>query len=194
MIDVSFDTDKLLTAWKSGDRAAGALLFDRYYEQLARFFANKVPEAHQEDLLQESFLALVENIECFQERSSFRTYLFGIAHNVLHDHLRKVARRGVREDTSFDLERICVAALGPSPATAANQHEEQRILLEALRHIPVMHQIALELHYWENLTQQEIAEVLGVPLGTAKTRLRDGQRYLRIQLEKRMHDRSTVGG
>lgn len=186
----SLETEALLHAWRNGDQRAGQLLFDRYYEQLARFFSNKVPDAHQEDLLQESFLALVENIDQFAARSSFRSYLFGIAHNVLRDHLRKSARRNIREGTPLDLDTISTAQLGPSPATAANQKEEQRILLEALRHIPVIHQIALELHYWENLTQQEIAEILGVPLGTAKTRLRDGQKYLRAQLTRLAESRS----
>lgn len=173
----------LLAAWRSGDRDAGAALFDRYYDGLSRFFANKVPEAHQEDLLQESFLAVVESVARFEERSSFRTYLFAIAHRILNEHIRKVARRNARESAA-DLETISAADLGPSPATGATQHEQQRLLLEALRHIPLIHQVALELHYWENLTQQEIAEVLGVPLGTAKTRLRDGQRHLRSQLER----------
>lgn len=173
----------LLAAWRGGDRSAGAALFDRYYDGLSRFFANKVPEAHQEDLLQESFLAVVENVARFEERSSFRTYLFAIAHRILNDHIRKLARRNARESTA-DLETISAADLGPSPASGATQHEQQRILLEALRHIPLIHQVALELHYWENLTQQEIAEVLGVPLGTAKTRIRDGQRHLRSQVER----------
>jgi RNA polymerase sigma-70 factor (ECF subfamily) len=183
-IDSSAETTKLLEAWRSGDRSAGAVLFDRYYEGLSRFFANKVPEAHQEDLIQESFLAVVESVDRFEERSSFRTYLFAIAHRVLGDHIRKSARRNAREGGPVDLESISSADLGPSPATGAAQHEEQRLLLEALRHIPLIHQVTLELHYWENLTQQEIAEVLGLPLGTAKTRLRDGQRHLRSQVER----------
>jgi RNA polymerase sigma-70 factor (ECF subfamily) len=75
-------------------------------------------------------------------------------------------------------------SLGLSPVASAMHHQEQRLLLEGLRRIPLTHQTALELHYWEELTAAEIAEVLGIPLGTAKTRLRDGRAHLEDQLRQ----------
>src|SRR5690606_27370383 len=82
---------ELLDAWRRGDGRSGELLFRRYFAQLNRFFRNKT-DTGAEDLIQTTFLACVEGRDRFRESSSFRTYLFGIAHNVLCAHYRRVAR------------------------------------------------------------------------------------------------------
>jgi RNA polymerase sigma-70 factor (ECF subfamily) len=174
----------LLAAWRSGDRRAGAALFHRHYESLSRFFVNKAPEAYQEDLIQQAFMAVVESIAGFEQRSSFRTYLLAIAHHVLCKHVHQQVKARRRDAPDHQFLDTCAAQLGRSPSSEAAHHEEQRILLEALRRIPLTNQVVLELHYWEHLTVREIAEVLEVPLGTAKTWLRAGQQRLRAQVEK----------
>lgn len=182
------DDRELLAAWSRGDRAAGAELFDRHYPSIARFFHNKVGEAAQDDLIQETFLACLASAARFRGQAQVRTFLFGIAHNVLALHLRRARGRlggqGApdRDDDAADVGEEPAISLGLSPVVAAAQREEQRLLLEALRRIPLIHQVAIELHYWEDLSAAEIAEAVGVPLGTAKTRLRDGRAYLEAQL------------
>ena len=57
-------------------------------------------------------------------------------------------------------------------------HEEQRLLLEALRRIPLECQIVLELYYWEDMAAPELAQVLGIPEGTARSRLRRARELL----------------
>jgi RNA polymerase sigma factor (sigma-70 family) len=171
-----------LQAWREGDRAAGAALFERYHGSLARFFHNKVSEAAQEDLIHETFLACLTSAARFRGESRFRTFLFGIAHNVLADHLRRLGRRMARLGSRSDLDIAAAVSLEPSPAAAAAAHEEQRLVLEALRRIPAIHQITLELHYWEGLSAAEVGAVLGLPLGTVKTRLRDGRAHLEARL------------
>ena len=179
------DDDRvLLEAWCRGDRAAGDRLFARHYPCIARFFRNKVNEAAQEDLIHETFLACLRAVAGFRGEARFRTFLFAIAHHVLVDHLRWMGRRMARLGSEIDVDETPAVCFGPSPVAAAVLHQEQRVLLEALRRIPLIHQIALELHYWEDLTAAEIGEVLGVPLGTAKTRLRDGRVYLEQQLRR----------
>jgi RNA polymerase sigma-70 factor (ECF subfamily) len=180
------EDDALLHAWRLGDRRAGNLLFERYYPSVARFFRNKVNEAAQEDLIHDTFLGCLRGVPGFREQASFRTYLFAIARNALADHLRRRGRAAARapQDEDADVDEVPAAAYGPSPIAAAVQHEEQRLLLEALRRIPLIHQIALELHYWEDLTTSEISEVLEIPLGTAKTRLFDGRLHLEEQLRQ----------
>lgn len=56
------------------------------------------------------------------------------------------------------------------------------MIVDALRRIPVELQIALELHYWEGLSASEFADVLDIPLGTVKTRLRRAKQRLRAEL------------
>jgi RNA polymerase sigma-70 factor (ECF subfamily) len=168
-------TDReLFDAWCQGDRAAGAALFDRHYEPLARFFHNKVDEGASADLVQATFLACTEGRERFRGEASFRTYLFSIAHNLLRKHYER--RRG--DPGPIDFDQTCAVDLAPSASTFARARQEQRLLLEALRHIPVDCQEVLELHYWEQMGTVAIADVVGVPEGTVKSRLQRGRRLL----------------
>ena len=85
--------EQLLDAWRGGDRRAGAALFERHYEPVARFFRNKVGDRDGADLIQKTFLALVESKERFRGHSSFRTFLFAVVRNVALRHEEKRARR-----------------------------------------------------------------------------------------------------
>ena len=175
---VSTDLD-LLESWRGGDREAGGKLFSRHFDSICRFFANKV-DRDIDDLVQRTFTACVEGRERFQGKSSFRTYLFGVAHNVLRSYLRKRKREGDR----FEIGVTSVFDMGLSPATLIAQQKEQQLTLQALRRIPLDHQIVLELYYWENLTAGEIGEVLGHPEGTIRGRIRRGKELLEAELAK----------
>lgn len=168
---------ELCSAWIAGDRVAGRALFERHYRSVSRFFRNKVG-AHGHDLVQRTFLACLEGRERFRGASSFRTYLFGIAHKMLLKHFD--AKRRGRE--RFDPASVSIHDLGPSPSTAFAKRREQRLLLEALRRIPLDSQVILELYYWENMRAREISEVLGVPEGTTRTRIRSAKKKLEVQL------------
>ena len=102
--------------------------------------------------------------------------MFGIARNVLREHLRKVGRRRKREaDEELDLDALSVTAMGQSPVSVIFEKQEQRLLLEGLRLLPLFYQVTLELYYWEYLKPREIAEITEVPANTVRTRLRDGK-------------------
>ena len=81
-------------------------------------------------------------------------------------------------------------SLGKCPVVA--EHQEQRILLQALRRIPLDHQIILELYYWERMTSAEIATVLDVPHGTARTRVRRVKQLLEEQMRLLQGDRGLI--
>lgn len=178
------DDGELLDAWSRGDQHAGARLFERHYPSIARFFRNKVKATVQADLIQETFLRALKGVVGFRRQAPFRAFLFGIAHHVLADFLRQLAIGGARHDAEIEIDQIPAVSYDPTPVASVTMREEQRLLLEALRRIPMKHQIALELHYWEYLTAAQISTVLGVPLGTVKTRLRDGHIYLKRQIRK----------
>ncbi|MCA9708401.1 MAG: sigma-70 family RNA polymerase sigma factor, partial [Myxococcales bacterium] len=72
------DDEQLLARWRGGDAQAGAALFERYYEAIARFFVNKVG-LDCGDLVQATFLGCLEGLERFRGEASFRTLLFAIA-------------------------------------------------------------------------------------------------------------------
>jgi RNA polymerase sigma factor (sigma-70 family) len=169
----------LLAAWRGGDAEAGDALFVRHFSALFHFFRNKVDEATAEDLTQATFVACVEGRERFRGESSFRTYLFAIARNQLLMCFRKRAKNGV----AVEPDEVTVADLGPGPVTLALARAEQKLLLHALRRIPLDSQIALELYYWESMHPRDIATVLGVLETTVRSRIVRAREYLHQQVE-----------
>jgi len=169
---------ELLESWRAGERSSGSELFERYYDVVARFFANKVTSEHQQELIQRTFLACVEARDRYRGDSKFSTYLLGIA-------LRQVYKyydRKRRDAKWLDYQAVSVAALDPSPSRIIAAHDEQRLLLQALRSIPFDYQVILELVYWEGMTAAAAGDVLGLPLGTAKTRIRRGRQLVEREL------------
>jgi RNA polymerase sigma factor (sigma-70 family) len=167
-VDERPDDRVLLEAWRSGDRDAARRLVDRHIASLGRFFANKVgqrQEAH--DLVADTFERLASALDRYRGQSSVRTYLFAIAHNVLREYLRRCEREAKRGEPLTS-----VADLGPSPSVAFAKHEEERLLLHALRALPFDDQVLLELSLLEEMSRAEIAEITGTPAGTVAGRLR----------------------
>lgn len=187
------DEAELLARWRAGDAVCGQQLFRRSYNVVSRYLRNKVGGAVHGDLVQKTFLACLRTSARFRGASSFRTYLLRIAHHTLVDHFRAAQRTAERErgaerdrdrhrDPDAELDELVLADSLAEPDAIASRRQEHRILLAALRRLPFPLQVVLELRYWESLSDREIAEVLGTPLGTIKTRLRDGHRRLRREL------------
>jgi RNA polymerase sigma-70 factor (ECF subfamily) len=160
---------ELFEAWRRGDRRAGAQLFERHYDSIARFFHNKAPR-DADDLIQRTFLRCVETHDRLRKPDSFRFYLFGVARNVLLEFFEEKGRRQRHEAPNFF--ETSIEDVAPTPSTALVRAREERVILDALRRIPLELQIVLELYYWEELSARELAEVLEVPEGTVRTRLR----------------------
>lgn len=172
-------TDReLLDGWAAQDAEAGNQLFDRHFLAVYRFFRNKVGD-EVDDLVQQTFLACVEGRERFRADASFRTWLLSVARHKLYDRFRENRRDADR----FDPEASNIEALGTSPISALANKAELRLLLAALRRIPLTSQIALELYYFEGMRGPAIAEVLDIPEATVRSRLRRGLGQLRREIE-----------
>jgi len=176
----------LLGRWQDGDKAAGAELFDRHYQQVTRFFRNKI-RGTPEDLVQRTFMGLIEALPSFRGEGSFRSFLYGVAYNVLRNHYRTQ-----RRTPDIDFGVTSLAALEPRLSGIVAERAERRELLSALRRIGVEHQVLLELYYDEGLTAPEIAEALDVPVGTVRTRLRRAKQLVREALEQVQQDHPLV--
>ena len=172
------DDLKLVDAWRSGDRQAGEALFRRHFQGVTRFFRNKF-SAGIDDLVQQNFVALLEGRERLASGANFRSYLFGIAHNVMRANLRALAKQ-----RAFDPASSAIVDLDPGASTMVGQCQEQRLLLLALRRIPLEAQVTLELVYWEQLNAAEIAEILGVPHSTMRSRIQRARQLLQQAFEK----------
>ena len=164
---------ELLAAWRRGDRAAGNRLFRRHFDAVFWFFRTKAGDA-AEDLTQETFHALSRNRDALDGLKSFRAYLFAVARSKLYDLLRS-KQRGREPDPLAE----SVRDLGLSPSELLGRRREQELLVLALRTIPVELQLLLELRYFELMRGPELAELLGVPEGTIRSRLRRAHELLR---------------
>ncbi|KIG14329.1 RNA polymerase sigma-70 factor [Enhygromyxa salina] len=165
--------DELLLAWRAGDQRAGSELFKRHYGAIRRFFANKVDDS-LEDLVQRTFEACVAGQERFEGRGSISAYLRGTARNLLYQHWEARRARGA----SVPIEDVSLHDLGAGPSSMLARTHAERRLLEALRQVSLADQEILELYYWEELTGVELAEQLGVPEQTARSRLRRARLHL----------------
>lgn len=167
---------ELLSRWRDGDASAGNVLFNRHFGAVCRFFVATNVDGI-DDAVQQTFLACIEGKT--HEIANFRAYLFGIARNVLRRKLREHARDG----RYFDPMQSSIADLRTSPSGLVARSEQCQVLHGAMVRLPLDLQIVVQLTYWERLTTRDIATALGIPEGTAKTRLRRAKQLLAQELE-----------
>lgn len=177
---------ELLEAWRAGDRAAGSALFERHIRALYRFFSTKAPD-NVDDLIQKTFTACVGAKDRIREGGSFRVYVFRVARNELYDYWRSRKR-----DRQLDFNVSSLHDLGPSPSSIVARKAEHRLLAEALRRIPLELQLATQLFYWEGLSGPELAEVLGIPEGTVRSRLRRAREALEAEMRRLADNPDTL--
>lgn len=167
--------EELLDAWAKGDTRSGQRLFLVHFDAVRRFFGNKVTsEAAVEDLVQRTFTRCIEVLPRRRGSSTFRTFLFGVAHNVLREYYR-AQLRAKRES---EIHATRAVDLGEGPITLIVRENDQRRLLKALRRLPLDMQVLLELHYFERLSSRELGEILEANENTIRSRLRKARELL----------------
>jgi len=171
---------ELLEQWRQGDKNAGTQLVGRHYPLISRFFANKVTIKHEaQDLTQETFKACIERKDHIRG-DAFRSYLFGIAVNLLRRYIHRKTHRPVE---SLDLADVKVLDYSlPSMTSIMTRRREEALLVAALRELSIDQQIVQELTLFDELNAREIAELLDVPEGTVRSRLRLAREYLASRL------------
>jgi RNA polymerase sigma-70 factor (ECF subfamily) len=164
----------LLQQWRSGDRAAADQLLRRYTPLLRSYFARRVAR-NVDELVQRTLLACIQSIERFEGRSSFKSYLLGIAQNQFFMSLRTEMPHGATAAV------LCTPPEDtPSQLLAVKQQE--RILLGALLHLNDEFRTVLEMFYWENQSVEAIAEQMQTAPGTVKSRLARGRAMLKKKI------------
>jgi len=186
------DDTTLLTRWRAGDAQAGGALVRRHLPALERFFRGKVGAGELADLVQQALTACVRARDRVPEGLPFRAYLLGIARNVLLHDLRRRGRKP-EPDALADGDGALAGPSEQSPSRLVAARDERRLLLRALRGLPYDLQWLIELHYWEDLRQDDVAVVLGVPPGTIKSRLSRARRLLRARIEALADDPELRG-
>ncbi|MEM6996095.1 MAG: sigma-70 family RNA polymerase sigma factor [Myxococcota bacterium] len=182
----------LLEAWRAGDGRAGETLFRRRVGEITRFFRNKVADDHDvADLVSQTFLGLTQSRDRFRGESTFRSFAFRTAHNVLRGYIRTRYKRAREE---LDFSAVCMGQLAPNtPSSIMMKQRGGQAFVNALRDLSLDDQIILELKCFEALKSREIAEILSLPEGTVRGRLARATARLKDLVAKRLEEGRSVG-
>jgi RNA polymerase sigma-70 factor, ECF subfamily len=167
--------EQLKLAFQGGSQEAFAELFERYREPVYQFFRRRIDHAARaEELAQECFLALLRNVVRYEPRASFRSYLYGIAMNMVFAERRKAGRE-VSENENLDQRPG--SSNGGEGATHAGIW-----VRDALEQLQIDEREILMLREYEQLSYQEIGALMRVPVNTVRSRLFRARMAMKEQL------------
>lgn len=180
------DEAAIVARARAGDRDAFGVLVDAYQGAVRRVTRAVLhDEDEADDAAQDAFLSILTKLEQYDPHRPFRPWLMRIAANVAIDRKRRRQVRqgppleGGPEATSFE----------PSPHAYAERSALRERLESALRHLPERYRVALVLYDVEGYSHPEIAEILGIPVGTVRSAVFHARRTLRPLLEGWRNDR-----
>lgn len=173
------DDAQLIRHIARGDRQALSELYTRYQRSLFSYLLQLTPDyGLAEELLQDTLVAVWKSARSFEGRSSVLTWLIGIARRQAHNTLRQ---RRIPVADLTELECMPADELEPEEVVLANVARDQ--LTQAFRQLAPVHREVLVLIFVQELSYQETATVLGIPIGTVKSRLNNARRALRAFLD-----------
>lgn len=162
----------------AGDRQALTQLYLHHRQALFSYLLQLTPDyGLAEELMQDTLVAVWRSAHTFEGRSSVRTWLIGIARRQAHNTLRQ---RGLPLADLSELDDTPAADLEPEDAALASAARDE--LGAAFGQLLPIHREVLALIFVHQLSYQETAQVLGVPIGTVKSRLNHAKRALRALL------------
>jgi len=168
-----------------GDQRALGALYDRQVTLVHSLALRLLADADDaEDVVEETFWQVWRYASRYDaSRGSVTTWLCSIARSRALDLLRAARRRPERIATSIDsADDTALASPNTSPLDGAQQNEQRALVRSALAELPPEQRESIELAYFAGLSQSEIAERTGQPLGTIKTRIRLAMMKLRARL------------
>lgn len=164
----------LIVRAQQGDRAAFGELVRLHHNGVINVVYRMCGDANlAEDAAQEAFIRAWQHLPKYKPRSPFRNWVYRIATNVALDVLR-------RERETVDVDDVPLATQEDGPDVALEKSERGERVRQAVLALPPASRAVLVLREYEGLSYQEIAETLGIPIGTVMSRLN----YARSQLRK----------
>ncbi|MDQ0163441.1 RNA polymerase sigma factor SigW [Bacillus alveayuensis] len=172
---------------KKGDQDAFADIVDLYKDKIYQLCYRMLGNAHEaEDIAQEAFIRAFINIHSFDTKKKFSTWLYRIATNLSIDRIRKKKPDFYLDAELSGTERLTmysqIASNDLLPEEELESMEIQDTIQKEILKLPEKYRSVIVLKYIEELSLQEISEILNVPIGTVKTRIHRGREALRKQL------------
>ena len=183
--------DELVEKYRNGDAEAFNCLVERYAKQLYNFILRMLRDkTESEDVLQEVFLRVIQNIHRYKMRGLFKSWIFTIANKLTISELRKKSRRRTlsieeyadrRENTKL---QAFLADTGNTPDSAAEKKEIGEKVKRAIDSLPFEQKQVLIMRHYSGLSFKEIADTVGCPLNTALGRMHYALKNVRRELEE----------
>jgi RNA polymerase sigma-70 factor (ECF subfamily) len=184
--------DSLIEQCLSGDQQAWETIVRQNWRKVfnvAYKFVGKHDEA--EDLTQDIFLKIFKALNTFDRRANFQTWIISISRNLCIDHYRSVRKERQLIAREVDTGDLQPASAERGPYQAAEHRDLRGMLRQALQALPVTLRTAVVLRDLQELSYQEIADHLGLPEGTVKSRINRGRIELAHQI-KRLQDKQPA--
>ena len=187
------EIDPLIERCLKGDQRAWDDIVRLYWRKVfnvAYKFVGRQDEA--EDLTQDIFLKLFKSLKTFDRRANFSTWLISVSRNLCIDHYRSMRREHDVVTHDVDVVTLARPSVIDSPQAALEQRDRVALLRAALDKLAPSLRTAVMLRDIQELSYQEIAEKLGVPEGTVKSRINRGRTELSRQIARLREQQETV--
>jgi RNA polymerase sigma-70 factor (ECF subfamily) len=180
----------LVERFQKGDADSFARLMGHYESYvLGLLWRLTGDRSTAEDLCQEAFLKVLKGIRSFRRDSSFKTWLFRIAHNAALDHLRsRKAQWDEAGEAGREEAEMPTADARQNPQRHVEEAQLHEAVDRAMKELPRAQREVLHMLYWDDFTVSEIAASTGSPEGTVKTLLFRGRRALRERVARICHE------
>jgi len=171
------DLDLVEACRQEGDQRAFEVLIQRYERPLYNFILRMISNpADAEELFQETFLRIYQNINHFRGGASFSPWAYRIAHNICIDKLRSPRKRLIvsLEAENKKTEQTLESRLegkSPNPEDELYRHELGEEIQKAVQELPEKLQITFVLYQYKHLSYEQISTTLAIPIGTVKSRM-----------------------
>jgi RNA polymerase sigma-70 factor (ECF subfamily) len=157
-------------------------IYDDYYERVKKFiFALVKDQWVADDLIQETFIKVQQNVYQLREESKLSSWIFKIAYNLCQDHFRKTSSSPQREQVLSEKKGILSE---PLFQREFEQHQMSECVQDKIRLLPESYQTVLVLFDLMEFSHQEIAEILDTSVENVKVRLHRARKKLKTILEK----------
>lgn len=188
-------TDQLIEACLNGNQTAWETIVRQHWRKvfnLAYKFVGKHDEA--EDLTQDIFLKIFKALATFDRRANFQTWLISISRNLCIDHYRSVRKERETIAREVDAATLSPASVEISPLASLERRDLRELVRQALDHLPPALRTAVVLRDLQELSYQEIADQLGLPEGTVKSRINRGRIELARQIRRQQAAQASRSG
>ena len=175
-MDTEFNDSAVVERVRAGDKQAFNLLVARYQYKIQNLVARLIRDpAEQEDVAQEAFIKAYRAIGNFRGDSTFYTWLYRIAVNTAKNHLVGASRRPSAQDVSLEDSIMMSQAEGlvemNSPEAILQNDELVNTIRQAIAELPDELKEAIMLREYDGLSYEDIAEIMGCPIGTVRSRI-----------------------